>query len=39
MATQVLNLPRHEDYTRIAAAIESQNDIFKNHLKQPENQQ
>ena len=33
MATQIFNLPRHEDYTRIAAAIESQNDIFKNHFK------
>lgn len=33
MATQIFNLPRHEDYTRIAAAIESQNDIFRNHFK------
>lgn len=33
MATQIFNLPRREDYTRIAAAIESQNDIFRNHFK------
>lgn len=33
MATQIFNLPRREDYTRIAAAIESQNDIFRSHFK------
>lgn len=33
MATDIVNFPRREDYTRIAAAIESQNDIFRNHFK------
>lgn len=33
MATQTFNFPRREDYTRIAAAIESQNELFKNHFK------
>lgn len=33
MATQIFNLPRREDYTRIAAAIESQNQLLGNHFK------
>ena len=33
MAIQTINLPRREDYTRIAAAIESQNDLLCNHFK------
>ena len=33
MATDIVNFPRREDYTRIAAAIESQIDIFRNHFK------
>ena len=33
MATQTFNLPRREDYTRIAAAIESQNQLLGNHFK------
>lgn len=33
MATTTLNLPRREDYTRIAAAIESQNDLLRGHFK------
>ena len=33
MATQTFNLPRREDYTRIAAAIESQNDLLRGHFK------
>ena len=33
MATQIFNFPRREDYTRIAAAIESQNQLLGNHFK------
>lgn len=33
MATQTFNFPRREDYTRIAAAIESQNQLLGNHFK------
>lgn len=33
MATETFNLPRREDYTRIAAAIESQNDLLRGHFK------
>lgn len=33
MATTTFNLPRREDYTRIAAAIESQNDLLRGHFK------
>ena len=33
MATKTFNLPRREDYTRIAAAIESQNDLLRGHFK------
>lgn len=33
MATDIVNFPRREDYTRIAAAIESQNELLKNHFK------
>ena len=33
MATDIVNFPRREDYTRIAAAIEAQNGIFRNHFK------
>lgn len=33
MATATFNLPRREDYTRIAAAIESQNDLLRGHFK------
>ena len=33
MTTDIINFPRREDYTRIAAAIESQIDIFRNHFK------
>lgn len=33
MATDIVNFPRREDYTRIAAAIESQNDLLRNHFK------
>lgn len=33
MATEVVNFPRREDYTRIAAAIESQNDLLRGHFK------
>lgn len=33
MATDIVNFPRREDYTRIATAIESQNDLLRNHFK------
>ena len=33
MATQTFNFPRREDYARIAAAIESQNQLLGNHFK------